>query len=157
MLMQIQDYLTFENIYLWTNLGVLPFWLMLIIIPNSKFTQFFINSIILPLILSTVYIYIIYQSILLEEPIIDIFKLYLSLEDLYTLFATENFLLLFWIHFVAINLFLGSWISTDGFKYLIPKYFTGIILIIVYFIGPFGLVLYWFVRIFYSKKIAFHD
>ena len=36
MLIQFQNYLTFENIYLWTNFGILPFWLMLIIIPNSK-------------------------------------------------------------------------------------------------------------------------
>ena len=157
MLIQFQEYLTFENIYLWTNLGVLPFWLMLIIIPNSKFTQFFINSIILPLILSTVYIYIIYQSILLEEPIIDIFKLYLSLEDLYTLFATENFLLLFWIHFVAINLFLGSWISRDGVKYNMSRSLVFIPLILVYFIGPFGLFLYWIIRVFYAKRLSFHD
>ena len=90
---------------------------MLIIIPNSKVTQFFVNSIILPLILSSAYFYIIYQTILLEEPIFNIFKLYLSLDDLYTVFATESFLLIFWLHFVALNLFLGSWISRDGIKY----------------------------------------
>ena len=67
MIIQFQDYLTFENIYLWTNFGILPFWLMLIIIPNSKFTAFFVNSVILPLILSTAYIYVVYQAILLEE------------------------------------------------------------------------------------------
>ncbi|SVD25267.1 uncharacterized protein METZ01_LOCUS378121, partial [marine metagenome] len=76
MLMQFQNYLTFENIYLWTNFGILPFWLMMLIIPNSKFTQFFVNSIILPLILSTAYIYVVYQTILVDEPIFDIFKLY---------------------------------------------------------------------------------
>ena len=47
MLIQFQDYLTLENIYLWSNLGVLPFWLMLIIIPNSRFTQIFTNSIVI--------------------------------------------------------------------------------------------------------------
>ena len=71
MLIQFQEYLTFENIYLWTNFGILPFWLMLIIIPNSKFTTFFVNSVILPLILSTAYIYVVYQAILLEEAILD--------------------------------------------------------------------------------------
>ena len=83
MLTQFQDHITFENIYLWTNLCILPLWCMLIIIPNSKFTQFFINSIILPLILSAIYIYIIYQTILLDEPIFDIFKLYLILFNEY--------------------------------------------------------------------------
>ena len=76
MLIQFQEYLTFENIYLWINLGILPFWFMLIIIPNSKFTTFFVNSVILPLILSAAYVYVIYQAILLEEPIFYAFKIY---------------------------------------------------------------------------------
>ena len=83
MLFQFQEYLTFENIYLWINFGILPFWLMLIIIPNSKFTTFFVNSVILPLVLSTAYIYVIYQATLFEEPILDVFKIHLSLENYY--------------------------------------------------------------------------
>ena len=39
MIFQFQEYLTFENIYLWSNLGVLPVWLMLIAIPGSRITQ----------------------------------------------------------------------------------------------------------------------
>ena len=155
--MQFQNYLTQENIYLWTNFGILPFWLMLIIIPNSKFTQFFANSIILPLILSATYIYIIYQAILIDEPIFDFFKLYLSLDNLYTLFATESFLLVFWLHFLALNLFLGSWISRDGIKYNMPRSLVFLPLILVYFTGPLGLVLYWIIRVFYAKRISFHD
>ena len=157
MLIQFQDYLTFENIYLWTNFSILPFWLMLIILPNSKFTQFFVNSIILPLILSTIYIYIIYQIILLDEPIFDVFKLYLSLNNLYTLFATESFLLIFWLHLLALNLFLGSWISRDGVKYNMPRGLVSVPLILVYFTGPLGLVLYWIIRVFYAKRLGFHD
>ena len=155
--MQFQNYLTQENTYLWTNFGILPFWLMLIIIPNSKFTQFFINSIILPLILSAIYIYIIYQAILIDDPLFDVFKLYLSLDNLYILFATESFLLVFWLHFLAINLFLGSWISRDGVKYNIPRNLVFFPLILVYLAGPLGLVLYWIIRIFYAKRISFHD
>ena len=157
MLIQLQDYLSFENIYLWTNLSILPFWLMLIIIPNSKFTQFFVNSIILPLILSSIYIYIIYQTILLDEPIFDVLKLYLGLDNLYTVFATESFLLVFWVHFLALNLFLGSWISRDGVKYNMPRGLVSIPLILVYFVGPLGLVLYWIARVFYAKRLGFHD
>ena len=51
MLTNIQDYFTFEIIYLWTTIGIMPFWLILIFIPNSKINQILINSIILPLIL----------------------------------------------------------------------------------------------------------
>jgi len=157
MLAQFEEYLTFENIYIYSNYGVLPFWLLLILIPNSKITQFFVNSIILPLILSTAYVYVLYQAILLEEPIFDFFKLYLSIDHLYTVFATESFLLVFWIHFLALSLFLGSWVSKDGIKYNIPKKILFFPLIIIYFTGPLGFVIYWFLRIFYSKKLGLHD
>ena len=157
MLIQFQDYLTFANIYLWTNFGILPFWLMLIILPNSKFTQFFVNSIILPLILTTIYVYIIYQAILLDEPISEIIKIYLSLDNLYTVFATESFLLVFWLHFLTLNLFLASWISRDGVKYNMSRGLVSVPLILVYFTGPLGLVLYWIIRVFYAKRLGFHD
>ena len=157
MLIQFQDYLSFENIYLWINLGILPFWLMLIIIPNSKFTQIFVNSIVLPLILSAAYVYLIYQTILLDESLLDVFKLYLSLDNLYTAFATETFLLVFWIHFVTLNLFLGCWVSRDAIKYNMSRGLVFIPLILIYFTGPLGLVLYWLFRIFYAKRLGFHD
>ena len=157
MLIQFLNYLTFENIYLWTNFGILPFWLMLIIIPNSKVTQILINSVILPLILSITYVYVIYQTILLDEPIFDIFKLYLSLDNLYTVFATEGFLLVFWLHFLTLNLFLGSWVSRDGVKHNMSRGLVSFPLILIYFTGPLGLVLYWVIRIFYAKKLGFND
>ena len=157
MLIQFQEYLTFEAIYLWANFGILPFWLMLIFIPNSKVTQIFVNSVILPLVLGIAYVYAIYQIILLDEPISDVFRLYLSLDNLYTIFATEGFLLVFWLHFLALNLFLGLWVARDGVKYSIPRSLIFIPLILIYFLGPVGLVLYWLIRVFYAKKLGFHD
>jgi len=157
MLIQFQNYLTFDVIYLWCNFGVLPFWLMLVFLPNSKITQIFVNSIILPLILAAAYGYIIYQAILLDEPLFDFFKLYLSLDDLYTIFATEIFLLVFWLHFLALNLFLGSWVSRDGVKHGMSRGLVFLPLVLIYFTGPIGLVLYWLMRIFYAKKLGFHD
>ena len=157
MLIQFQEYLTLENIYLWTNFGVLPFWLLIIFIPNSRITQIFVNSIILPLILSAAYIYVIYQAILTEESFLNIFNLYLGIDDLYTIFATEIFLLIFFLHFVALNLFLGSWVSRDAVKYNISRSKVFIPLILIYFTGPVGLVLYWFIRTFYARKLGLHD
>ena len=157
MLVEFQDHVTIENIYLWVNFGILPFWFMLIIIPKSRITQIFVNSILVPLILSIAYVNIIYQAILLDEPLIDIFKLYLSLDELYTVFATESFLLVFWLHFLALNLFLGSWVSRDGVKHNMSRSLVSFPLIVIYFTGPLGLVLYWVIRIFYAKKLGFHD
>jgi len=157
MLMQFEEYLTFENIYLCITFGVLPFWLMLVFIPGSKITQILVNSIIIPLLISAAYIYLIYKMLILDEAIFDIFRLYLSLDDLYTLFSTETFLLVFWLHFIAINIFVGSWLSKDALKYNISKKMIFIPLLLVYFSGPLGLVIYWILRIFYAKKLGFHD
>jgi len=157
MLSQIETYLTFENIYLWTNFGLLPFWLMLILIPNSKFTQILINSIILPLILGSTYCYLLYHAFLSGEPFLDLFKIYLSLDNLYTIFSVESYLLIFWIHFVSINLFLGSWMARDASKYNISSKIVFIPLILLYLTGPVGIVLYWMIRIFFAKRVGFHD
>lgn len=155
--MQFEDFLTFENIYFWANCLILPFWIMLIIFPNSKITGFFLNSIILTLILAAIYIYVIYQAVLLEESLFEVFRIYLSLDNLYTIFATESFLLIFWLHFITINIFLGSWISKDGVKHNIHRGIVCFPLILVYFTGPLGLVFYWLIRIFSAKKLVFHD
>ena len=99
----------------------------------------------------------IYQLIINGENIIGSFNLYLGIENLHGLFSNDIFLLIFWIHFLGINLFLGAWVSRDALRYSIPKILSGISLISIYFTGPLGLVLYWFIRIFYSKKITLHD
>ena len=157
MIIQFQEYLTLKNIFLYFNYGVIPFWLMMILIPNSRITKILVNSVIIPLILAITYVYVIYKTILLDESLLQIFQLYSNLDSLYTLFSIESFLLVFWLHFLALNLFLGSWIASDGVKYGMPRGLVFFPLILVYFTGPVGLVLYWFFRIFYSKKLALHD
>ena len=157
MLTQIYTYFTIETIYLWLNFGVIPIWLVLIFFPNSKLNKIFLTSIFLPLIFGLIYVYIFYQLMLLNEDILDYLSIYSGLDELADLFTNELFLLIFWVHFLAINLFLGSWVSRDSIKYNIPKIFSGLSLILIYFIGPIGLVVYWFVRIFFAKKLSLHD
>ena len=58
MLENIQIYFTLENIYTFANLGVIPFWLLLMFFPNETITKFIVHSVVAPLILSAAYIYI---------------------------------------------------------------------------------------------------
>jgi len=148
--------LTYENIYLIANWGVIPFWLLLIFLPNNQITNFFTQSIIPFLLLSFGYAYLTYK-IYLEGNILDGFELYNGLDGLYSMFANEALLLVFWLHFLAISLFAGSWIVRDSKRYFIPKVVTIPSLILTYFAGPIGLVFYWFLRIFFAKKISFND
>ena len=156
MINNLLSLLTYENIYLIANWGVLPFWFLLIFFPNNSITNFFVQSIIVPLILAIGYAYLSY-TIFLNGDIFEGFNLYSGLDGLYSTFANEALLLVFWLHFLAISLFTGSWIVRDSKKYLIPKIVTIPSLILTYFTGPIGLVVYWFIRIFFAKKISFND
>ena len=145
-----------ETIYLVANWGVIPFWLLLIFIPNHGLTTFLAQSIIAPLLLAICYAYFSY-NLYLENNIFDGFELYSGLDGLYSMFANETLLLIFWLHFLSISLFAGAWIVRDSKRYFIPKILTVPSLILTYFTGPIGLVFYWFIRIFFAKKISFND
>ena len=156
MINDLLDILSYQNIYLMANWGVIPFWLLLIILPNHGVTNFFVQSIVASFLLAGAYGFIAY-NIFLEGNTLDGFELYSGLDGLYSMFANEAFLLVFWIHFLAISLFLGAWISRDSQRYMVPRFFVIISLILTYFTGPVGLLIYWFIRIFFAKKISFND
>ncbi len=145
-----------ETIYLIANWGIIPFWLLLILLPNNGLTNFLAQSIIAPLLLGVAYAYLSY-NLYLENNILEGFELYNGLDGLYSMFANETILLIFWLHFLSISLFAGSWIVRDARKYLIPKIVTIPSLILTYFTGPIGLFFYWFIRILFSKRISFND
>ena len=88
---------------------------------------------------------------------VDNFNLYLGLDSLNNLFDNNYFLITFWVHFLAINLFCGSWIVKDSLKLTMPKFLVFFPLIVTYFIGPLGIFIYWFIRIFFAKRISIFD
>ena len=156
MINDLLDYINPETIYLVANWGVLPFWLLLVFIPNHVLTSFFAQSIIAPLLLAIGYAYLSY-NLYLDNNLLSGFELYAGLDGLYSMFADENILLIFWLHFLAISLFIGAWIVRDSRRFFIPKIITIPSLILTYFTGPVGLVVYWIFRIFFAKKISFND
>ena len=156
MLNNLIELINSENIYLVANYGVIPFWLLLIIFPNHGITNFFAQSIVAPLLLATGYVYLSYK-LFLDGNILDGFELYNGIDGLYAMFSNETLLLIFWLHFLAISLFAGAWVVRDSRKYFIPRIITITSLILTYFSGPLGLVIYWFIRIFFAKKISFND
>ena len=157
MIEQIYAYFTIEILYFWVNLGVLPFWLILIFFPSSNINKFFVTSILPILLLSGAYIFALYKSYLNTYDFISNFELYLSISNLSNLFSNNLFLILFWIHFVSINLFIGGWMVRDSQKLLINKILVAFPLIITYLIGPLGVFIYWLIRIFYAKSINLYE
>ena len=157
MIEQIYTYFSIETLYMWINLGVLPFWFILIFFPQSHLCRIFVTSIFPILILSGVYVFVLYKSYLISYDFAGNFSLYLGLNELSRLFEDYLYMMLFWTHFIAINLFLGGWIVKDSQKFYINRILIAIPLIITYLIGPIGLFLYWIIRIFYGKRMNLYE
>ena len=157
MIEQIGIFFSIEMIYLWLNIGIIPFWIILIFFPQSKICGLFVTSIVPIVILGTVYIYLFYYFYNSNVDFFENFNLYLGLYNLTDLFQNESFLILFWIHFLAINLFCGSWIVRDSQKLYMSKFLIIVPLILTYLIGAVGIFIYWIIRIFYAKKISLID
>ena len=157
MIEQIYNYFTIEILYYWVNIGVLPFWLILVFFPRSHISRYFVTSIFPFLLLSGAYVFMLYKSYLNSFDFVGNFNLYMSISDLSELFSNKSFLMMFWIHFISINLFTGGWIVKDSQKYVINKFLLFIPLLITYLIGPVGLFVYWLIRIFYAKNISLYD
>ena len=157
MIEQIYTYFTVETIFLWLNLGVLPFWMVLIIFPQSQICRVFTTSIFPIFILALSYGYLLPLFFNEGYGFIRNFELYLGLGAVSNLFTYKAFIILFWTHFLAMNLFCGGWMVKDSQKFGINKILMSFPLLITYFIGPIGLTLYWIIRIFYSKRINLYD
>ena len=157
MIEEIYNYFTIEMLYYWVNLGVLPFWLILIFFPHSNLSRYFVTSVFPILILSGSYIFILYKSYLNSYDFINNFSLYLGIDYLSDLFIDKSYLMMFWIHFISINLFTGGWIVRDSQKHSINKILLAIPLLITYLIGPIGLFFYFLIKIFYSKSLSLYD
>ena len=138
-------------------MGVLPFWLVLIIFPQSQICRVFITSIFPTFVLTLSYSYLLYIAYVDSYDFLQNFKLYLGLSELSQLFKDRNFLILFWVHFLAMNLFCGGWIVNDSRLFNMNKFVVSLPLITTYLIGPIGITLYWVIRLFYAKRISLYD
>ena len=89
MIEQISSFFNIEMIYLWLNFGVLPFWITLIFFPQSRTCSYLVTSVFPFFLLSLIYSYLLYLFFMNGYDFSSNFSLYLSLENLSTLF-TEN-------------------------------------------------------------------
>ncbi|MDC0469013.1 ABA4-like family protein [Candidatus Pelagibacter sp.] len=157
MIEQIYNYFTTEMIYLWVNIGILPFWILIIFFPQSHLCKYLATSIFPIFLLSAAYIFILFKAYLGSFDFANNFSLYLGLSSVSELFRDDYYLLMFWTHFVAVNLFIGGWILKDAQKLYVNKILLAFPLIVTYLIGPIGIFIYWVIRIFYAKRLNLYE
>jgi hypothetical protein len=111
-------------------------WLLLIILPKWKVTQWLINNPAVPLLLSA--IYCIY--------IISFFGIkgggFGSIQEVRTLFSNDNLLLAGWVHYLAFDLLIGFSIIKSSQDKSISHWLVIPCLVLTFMFGPFGFLLY---------------
>jgi Domain of unknown function (DUF4281) len=125
-----------NTIFNLANLYVLPFWLIMIILPKWSITNKIMSSYLPFIPLAGLYIYLFFTG--LDAESIELFSNpNLSLTDLAKLFSLEKFTLTGWVHFLVMDLFVGRYIYLDGqSKSVWTIHSLGLCL----FAGPMGLL-----------------
>jgi hypothetical protein len=65
-----------------------------------------------------------------------------TLESVGRAFAVEELRLVFWIHYLAFDLWVGTWEVEDAAKRAVPRWATATALVLTFMIGPVGLLAY---------------
>ena len=91
MIEEIYNYFTIEMLYFWVNLGVLPFWLVIILFPQSHLCKYLATSIFPIFLLSSAYCFVLYQSYLNSYNFLANFNLYLGISYVIDLFNQKVF------------------------------------------------------------------
>ncbi len=129
-----------ETLFSICNTAVLPGWLLLVVAPRWKWTKLLINSCLLPLLLAVVYLFLIIAHFGQTEGGFG------SLADVSKLFQNPHALLAGWIHYLAFDLFVGSWEVRDAERHRINHLLVIPCLILTFLLGPIGLLLYFILR-----------
>ncbi|MBD0261966.1 MAG: DUF4281 domain-containing protein [Tolypothrix sp. T3-bin4] len=142
--------MTISQLFDGANIFVLPFWALMILLPNWKVTRQVMESYLPFVALAGVYLYLFISSITAEN------AQALSnpqLADIARFFGDEKAAATGWIHFLVMDLFVGRWIYWEGQK-------TGIwtihSLALSLFAGPLGLLshifTYWITKKFSNSS-----
>jgi uncharacterized membrane protein (GlpM family) len=134
-----------ETCFSIANTTALLSWIVLAIAPRWKWTRKIILSGVIPLLLSVAYLVLIVLFFGSAEGGFG------SLADVMKLFRNEWAVLAGWIHYLAFDLFVGSWEVKDAQENGISHWFVLPCLFLTFMLGPIGFLLYNTIRVFATK------
>lgn len=139
--------MTISQLFNLANLFVLPFWTLMILLPNWQITRKVMQSYIPFVILAVLYIYFFAISVnaesaqALSNP---------QLADIARFFGEEGAAATGWAHFLLMDLFVGRWIYWQGQE---TGVWTRHSLLLCLFAGPVG-VLSHIVTVWISQRFS---
>lgn len=127
------------------NVIPLPGWLLLAILPRWRYTPL-VTACLLPSLLAVVYLVLMASNFGTAEGGFD------SLAGVKSLFAVDALLVAGWIHYLAFDLFVGSWEVRDARRLGISHLWVLPCLFFTLMLGPVGLLAWWGIRTVVARK-----
>ena len=140
--------MTPDRIFDLANLVALAGWLLLAVLPGRPRVPSLIAAVIVPALLAVVYAGIVAVHWSGSQGGFG------SLEQVAQLFANPWLLLAGWVHYLAFDLFVGSWEVRDARAHGIPHWLVLPCLFLTFMFGPAGWLLYMAVRAMRRKAVA---
>lgn len=134
-----------EQIFSIASLVATLGWILLAVAPRWKFTNKIVLSGAISLLLSVAYLILIILFFGSAEGSFG------SLAGVMKLFTNEWAVLAGWIHYLAFDLFVGSWEVKDSQAKGISHWFVIPCLFLTFMFGPIGFLLYSILRVFLGK------
>ena len=75
-----------------------------------------------------------------------------SIAEIRALFQSDSALVAGWLHYLAFDLFIGSWIVAEGLKRRIPALLVLPCLPLTFLFGPTGLLLFILIRLAFRRR-----
>ena len=135
-----------EQIFSIANMLAIVGWLLILVLPRWKFTRLIVLSGTIPLLLSVAYLVLIVLFFGKAEGGFD------SLGNVMKLFTNEWAVLAGWIHYLAFDLYVGSWEVRDAQRRGISHFLVIPCLVLTFLFGPIALLLYSILRFFAGSK-----
>lgn len=132
----------YDQLFQLSNLLVMPFWFLMILLPFWGWTKRIIGSpwIVAPAALLYATLVLPQAGGLLGELANP------QLAQIAALLGTPAGATIGWVHFLAFDLFVGRWVYLDSRERHLTAWLVSPILLMVLMFGPMGLLLYLLVR-----------
>jgi hypothetical protein len=121
-------------------------WLFLLFFPKWKWTKIIVLQGIIPLLLGIVYLALIVLFFGEGDGNFN------SLDGVTKLFTNPWTITAGWIHYLAFDLFVGSWEVSNAQKLGIKHYLIIPALLLTFLFGPIGLIIYYLIRAIKTKQ-----
>jgi hypothetical protein len=142
LLMTLDNY-TLDTIFNVINIIPLPVWLLMVVAPKWYVTHKIVKSHITSVIIAIIFVILNIIFFVNDTDKFDITGFF-SLDIITYVFSKKFIVLICWVHYLAFDLLIGSWIFLDNFnnEKQVPHLLMILCFILTYAFGPSGFLLY---------------